>query len=234
MTVYRATMGKAIMEAVGTAILMFTIQVSVGLNADLAPLAIGAVLVSIVFAGGPVSGAHYNPAVSLAVTLRGDGYMAPQMMGVYWGAQIFGGILGGILGGIVDSKFSVVEFGGGFTALQALTAEIVFAFVLCFVVLGVATNPKAADNHYYGLAIGFVVMAGAASVGPISGGAFNPAVALGLSISKGFSNFHYVLAVCVANLLGGILAAGVYSVVAFEEYEDIPATPAETLPVNTD
>lgn len=230
MTSYRRdTTGKAVMEAVGTAILLFTIQVSVSLDASLAPLAIGAVLVSIVYAGGPVSGSHYNPAVSLAITLRGGGHMAPPMMCIYWVAQILGGVIGGLLGGFVNSNYSIVGVGEDFTIIQALTAEAIFAFILCFVILAVATNPKSADNHYYGLAIGLVVMAGAVSVGPISGGAFNPAVALGLSISNGFADFHYALAVSVVNLLGGVFAAGVFRLVIVEEYESIPSAVTENV-----
>jgi len=97
--------------------------------------------------------------------------------------------------------------------LQALLAEVIFTFVLCFVVLCVATNPKVEDNHYYGLAIGLVVMAGAITVGPISGGAFNPAVALGLSISDGFSNLTYGIMVAASNLLGGVVAAGCFRII---------------------
>lgn len=212
---------KAIMEVVGTAILLFTIQVSVSLQAALAPLAIGVVLVSIVFAGGPVSGAHYNPGISLAIFVRGGGHICAKTMGLYWVSQIIGGIIGGLLGGYVTSGYSTCSIGDGFSMGQALTSEVIFAFVLCFVVLGVATNAKASDNHYYGLAIGFVVMAGAASVGPISGGAFNPAVALGLSVSSGFSGFSFALAVSAANLIGGALAALVFKAVIIEEYESI-------------
>ena len=111
MTICRITTGKAVMEAIGTAILIFAIQVSVSLEASLAPLAIGFVLVSIVYAGGPISGAHYNPAVSLAITLRSRGQdFKPKMMCIYWVAQISGGILGAALGGIVDNKFSPFRF----------------------------------------------------------------------------------------------------------------------------
>jgi len=198
---------KQFAELIGTAILVFTIQVA---SSDLAPLAIGGILISIVFAGGPVSGAHYNPAISLAVALRGS--MSFGEMISYMASQIVGGVLGGWSGGIVSASFS--EFGRADDAsfTQALLAEAIFAFILCFVVLTVATIPKVEDNSYYGLAIGLVVMSGAVSVGPISGGAFNPAVALGLSISGGFSNLSYALVVAGTNLVGGMVAAVAFRV----------------------
>ena len=125
-------------------------------------------------------------------------------------AQLLGGILGGFAGGIVSSSFSVVAVGEDATLLGAYLAEAIFTFILCFVVLFVATNPAVEDNHYYGLAIGLVVMAGAITVGPISGGAFNPAVALGLSISGGLSNIFYAAVVSGWDMLGSILAVGCY------------------------
>lgn len=196
---------KTIIEVIGTAILVFTIQVSTSCLSDLAPIAIGGILVSIVFAGGPVSGAHYNPAVSLAVAMRGS--MPYEEMTAYMISQILGGALGGLCGGVVSGSFSVVDKGGDAHLLQALLAEVIFTFILCFVILSVATNPKVENNHYYGLSIGLVVASGAISVGDISGGVFNPAVGLGLSISSGFSNLIYVIMVVVANLIGGAVAA---------------------------
>lgn len=201
------------METVLTAILLFTIQVSVGLNASLAPLAIGGVLIAIVFAGGPISGAHLNPVVSLAIALRkGGGYLSFSLMGIYWIAQLIGGILGSVLGGYVTSTHVMIAVGSDSTLGQALTVECVYTFILCFVVLNVATNPKVDNNQYYALAIGFVIMAGAITVGPISGGAFNPVVALGLSVSsKGAAgDLGYALAVSAADFVGGALAAAVF------------------------
>mmetsp|Transcript_34343 Transcript_34343/g.83065 ORF Transcript_34343/g.83065 Transcript_34343/m.83065 type:complete len:222 (+) Transcript_34343:111-776(+) len=216
---------KQFTELIGTAILVFTIQVA---SSDLAPLAIGSILISIVFAGGPISGAHYNPAVSLAIALRG-GMSFPEMV-TYMTSQIAGGILGGWSGGIVSASFSEFARADDASLFRAMLAESILAFVLCFVVLCVATNAKAADNHYYGLAIGLVVASGAATVGPISGGAFNPAVALGLSVSGGFSNLFYALAVSGANLAGGVAAAGAFRVAVPEEDESAPV--GENAPLN--
>jgi len=217
---------NTITETIGTALLVFTIQVAVASGSDLAPVAIGGILIAGVFAGGPVSGAHYNPAVSFAIALRGCMTFAEIVP--YMIAQIVGGTLGGFLGGTVSGQFATVAMGKHVHLLQAMLAEVVVTFALCFVVLSVATNPKVADNHYYGLAIGLVVMSGAVGVGGISGGAFNPAVALGLSFSGAFSNLMYGLMVSVANLVGGAIAAGSFLVCVPAEQS---GTVGETTPL---
>lgn len=200
---------KTIAETIGTLLLVFTIQVAVASGSDLAPLAIGAILVAVVFAAGPVSGGQFNPAVTLAIVLRGG--MTVAEMIPYWVAQLLGGILGALLGGTVSGSFATVAMGSdGVTLFQALLAELVVTFALCFVVLSVATNPKADGNSYFGLAIGLVVMSGAVGVGGISGGAFNPAVALGLSVSSGAKNIAYAFMVSAANLVAGAIASVCY------------------------
>jgi aquaporin Z len=214
---FRQKFGKALMEAVGTAVLLLTIQLSVGGGSAAAPVAIGLALMAAVYAGGPVSGAHYNPAVSLAVMLRGKQSLHEMIM--YWAFQMLGGYTGALLGGIIGGTYSVVSVGSGATATQAFVAEVCFTFVLCFVVLGVATHSSAVDNSYYGVAIGLTVTAGAISVGPISGGAFNPAVALGLCLAKGFSGLGYALVTAGANLLGGACAAFIFYMVAPDQFD---------------
>ena len=187
------TRSKGVMELIGTAALVCTIQLTTagGGTTDWAPLAIGGILMVMVYAGGPISGAHYNPAVSLAVRLRGS--MTVPDMGVYWACQLVGGGLGAMLGGVLNGgTFGMVTVGDGVSSSRAWLAEVVFTFLLCFVVLSVATNTTVSDNHYYGAAIGFVVTCGAIAVGPISGGAFNPAVALGLWMAKGIPLSHLV------------------------------------------
>jgi len=149
----------------------------------------------------------------------------------YMIAQVLGGILGGLLGGITTSTFGAVSMGEDASYVGAALAELVFTFILCFTVLMVATNPKVENNHYYGLAIGLVVASGAISVGPVSGGAFNPAVALGLSISSFFSNFVYAIMVTVINLLGGAIAGICFGIVV-PENEEVAGTPGEKTPLN--
>ena len=196
---------KLINEFIGTFFLMLTIGMVV-INTNTpefwAPLAIGSMLAVMVYAGGHISGAHYNPAVTLAVFLRKK--ISLENMLTYFGAQIAGAAL---------AAFVTIYLKGESTALpiqlepmKALVAEFLFTFALCYVVLNVATVKSTAGNSYFGLAIGFTVLAGAYAVGSISGGAFNPAVAIGLSILN-LSLFSNLWIFIVANLLGGVAAA---------------------------
>lgn len=196
---------KLVYEFIGTFFLMLTVGMTV-INTNnpefWAPLAIGSALAVMVFAGGHVSGGHYNPAVSLAVFLRKK--ISLENMLSYWGAQLAGAAL---------AAFAVIYLKGEsaaaplhLDATKALLAEFLFTFALCFVVLNVATVRATAGNSYFGLAIGFTVLVGAYAVGAISGAAFNPAVALGASILN-LSLWSNLWIFIVANLLGGVAAA---------------------------
>src|SRR5262249_14451908 len=145
------------------------------------PLAIGAALMVFVYAGGHISGAHYNPAVSLAVYLRGR--LSAGDLWPYWVAQLAGAAVAALAAKfVVNPPIEVKLDLTGRVIGTALVAEFIFTFALAYVVLNVATSKDHPDNSFYGLAIGFTVFVGAASVGSVSGGAFNPAVALGASI----------------------------------------------------
>lgn len=197
-------MRKYVMELVGTFVLVLTVGCSViGAGAGaLAPLAIGAALMVMVFAGGHVSGAHYNPAVTLAVFLRGR--CPASDVGPYLAMQALGAALAASVVGFLHPQALVVPQAPD--ALRALTAELLWTAVLAFVVLNVATAKGTAGNSFYGLAIGLTVTAGALAVGPISGGAFNPAVALGASLMGLFSWSHLWIYL-VGNFAGGAAAA---------------------------
>lgn len=170
-----STVTKYATEAIGTLFLVFTIGAAVRSGNPLAPLAIGAVLMAMVYAGGHVSGAHYNPAVTAAVLVRGRIGLR-EAIG-YWAAQITGGLIAAALVGIVvPSGQRQAMTLSGHAAVAAFIAELLVTFALCYVVLNVATSKDHPDNSFYGLAIGFTVAAGAVAVGPVSGGAFNPAV----------------------------------------------------------
>ena len=173
-------MRKYAAEFIGTFFLVLTIGCT-GLAAApgvIAPLAIGAVLMAMIYAGGHISGAHYNPAVTLGVFLRGRCPASDVLP--YWGAQLLGAagaawIVGFALRGAPVTPFRAPVFG-------AFLAEFLFTFALVYVVLNVATADATDGNSYFGLAIGFTVLAGAFAVGQVSGAAFNPAVAIGASI----------------------------------------------------
>jgi aquaporin Z len=196
-------MPKYLVEFIGTFFLMATIGFAVRGNAGpMAPVAIGAALMVMIFAGGHVSGAHYNPAVTLAVFLRGKCPATDVIP--YWIAQIAAaavaaGVVLMILGPNPDQP-QAPNF------LHALIVEFLFTFALAWVVLNVATADETAGNSFYGLAIGFTVLAGAFSVGGISGGAFNPAVGVGIAMLK-LVPMSSLLIFLVANLAGGACAA---------------------------
>jgi aquaporin Z len=210
-------MNKYVAELIGTFFLVLTIGCTVvGHGAGpFAPLAIGSALMVMIFAGGHISGGHFNPAVTLGVWLRGKcetkdvvPYMIFQVMGA-------------VLAALVVKYFKV---GAAVAPLQpatvpALLAEFLFTFALVYVVLNVATAKGTSGNSFYGLAIGFTVLVGAFSVGSISGGAFNPAVAVGISV-LGLSSWANIWIYLVADFAGGAVATGAFKALNSAERED--------------
>jgi aquaporin Z len=167
----------------------------------LAPLAIGSILMVMVFAGGHVSGGHFNPAVSTAVLLRGR--MAANEYVAYLASQFLAAVLAGFLVRYVGGRepHAAVASSG-----KMLIAEFLFTFALAWVVLHVATARGTLGNSFYGLAIGFTVVAGALAVGGISGGAFNPAIALGAMVT-GLFEWSNIWIYLIADFLGAAAAA---------------------------
>jgi aquaporin Z len=195
---------KLVVEFIGTFFLMFTIGTAVATAGTLAPLAIGSVLMVMVFAGGHVSGGHYNPAVSTAVLARGKLTLSEYVS--YIVAQVIGAIAAGAL---VTVLFPSLAAGAVASSGKMLLVEFLFTFALCYVVLNVATARGTENNSFYGLAIGFTVAAGAFAVGHISGGVFNPAVAFGGSV-LGILSWSHIWVYLVAEFVGGGVAAGVF------------------------
>lgn len=200
-------MPKYITELIGTFFLVLTVGCTViaGGAGVIPPLAIGAALMVMVFAGGHVSGAHYNPAVTLGVWIRGRcpaGDVVP-----YWISQGIGALLAAAAVGYVKTGASVRPM--PLAVGPALLAEFLFTFALVYVVTNVATAKATAGNAFYGLAIGMTVMAGAFAVGNISGGAFNPAVALGITV-MGLSAWANLWVYLAASFAGAGAAALVF------------------------
>lgn len=207
-------MGKYIVELIGTFFLILVIGLCViepGAGA-MAPLAIGTILMVMVYAGGHISGGHYNPAVTLAVWMRGK--CESKDVPSYMIFQIIGGSLAALL--VNKLKAGSLVMAANPNVSLALIAELIFTFALAFVVLNVATAKKTAGNSYFGLAIGFTLMAAAYAIGNISGCAINPAVAIGLTI-MGLSKLSNLWIFIVANLAGGAIAAVIFKLLNREE-----------------
>ena len=209
-------MRKLGMEMLGTFFLVLTITTSVTYANPVPAIAIGLTLAIMVYIGGNISGAHYNPAVSLAVFLRGK--LPARDLIPYWVAQIVGGIAAALIGYMITHTAPVIEVAGNQPSIGrqwgyihgAIASEFLYTFLLALVVLTVATTKKHANNPYYGLCIGGTVMCAAFAVGPVSGGAFNPAVGLSLSIVGLFNEpaaFQWFWVYLVFPLLGGFCAA---------------------------
>jgi aquaporin Z len=216
---------KLAVEFIGMFVFMFT----VGLVSEkatgagiLAPLAIGSVLMVMVYAGGHISGGHYNPAVSTGVLVRG------KMTGDEWLAYVITQVVAAILAGLLVRAIGGGEHAAHFASTgKMLVAEFVFTFALVFTVLQVATARATEGNSYFGLAIGFIVMVGAFAVGAISGAAFNPAIALGASVSGLLDWSNYWIYV-FADLLGGAAAAAAFLYILPDER--VIARPARRTP----
>lgn len=201
-------MPKYIMEFIGTFFLVFTVAAAaIGGWAPLgfAPLAIGSVLMVMIYAGGHISGGHYNPAVSLAVFVRGK--LPVNDLIIYWVVQIVAGVAAALLAtsvlGISASAPLAIDM------TKVVTAEFLFTFALTFVVVNVATAKGTDGNSFYGLAIGFTVLAGAYAVGSISGGVFNPAVGTGITL-LGVLDWGTLGLYAVTQLVAGAVAGGVF------------------------
>lgn len=197
---------KLVCEAIGTFFLVLTIGCTVLGDGKgvIPPLAIGSALMVMVYAGGHLSGGHYNPAVTLALTVRGRHPKAEVVP--YWVAQVIGAVAAAAIA-VFLRKQGAAEPPAD--VAKAALAEFLFTFALAYVVLNAATAKGTAGNSFYGLAIGFTVLTGAFAVGDISGGAFNPAVAIGAGV-MGAINLGSIYIHIVADLLGGLAAGTVF------------------------
>jgi aquaporin Z len=201
---------KLLTEFAGTFVFLTAIAFS-GRSGALAPLVVGLALTAMVYMGGHVSGAHYNPAVSFALYLRG--VIGLATMGLYWATQVVAGILAFGFATLLGAHVSGVHPGPGVVWSSALAGEVVFTAALALVVLNVAATKETAGNSYYGLAIGLTVATGAFAVGPISGAAFNPAVGIGATFVSAVSSqgIWSDLWIYIAGpLIGSALGAGIH------------------------
>ncbi len=203
-------MNRYVTELIGTFFLVFTIGMVVIAGSPMAPLAIGSMLMVMVYMGGHVSGAHYNPAVTVGIYLRGamqKGDVLP-----YIAAQILGAWLAATAVQLITGQ-TFAPAPGVDGIIGPLLSEMLVTFALVLVILNVATAKATEGNSYYGLAIGFTVMAGAFAVGGVSGGAFNPAVGIGpimVDSMMGDGSFGNLWLYLVGPVAGSLGAVGVF------------------------
>jgi aquaporin Z len=205
-------MKKYLTECIGTFFLVLVIGLVVGSGTEFAPIPIGVTLMVMVYMGGHISGAHYNPAVTLGVLMSGNIALGEAVQ--YWIFQIVGAVLAALVSWWLMGDTFALAPGIGYSALQALGVEVLFTFALVLVVLNTAVATDVEGNSYYGLAIGFTVLAAAFAGGGISGGAFNSAVGVGPIlvelVSGNGSSFSNIWLYLAGPLAGGALAAMVY------------------------
>ena len=196
---------KLIAEFIGTFFLALTICTAAvhGSAGEYAPFAIASTLMVMIYGLGHVSGAHFNPAVTVGIWLRGA--CEKDEVAPYIAVQVIAGAAAALASAnllIADPSVTALEL----DMTQTIGAEFLYTFALVFVILNVATSEATAGNGYYGAAIAFVVLAGALTVGGISGGSFNPAVTGALFISGAIETadlwMHFV-----PQLVAGVVAA---------------------------
>lgn len=201
---------KLVTELVGTFCFLTVISLS-GQAGAFGPLVIGVVLVAMVYMGGHVSGAHYNPAVSFGVFLRGK--ISAVEMALYWAVQLVAAALAFTFGYLVSGHSGGIHPGSGTHLGAALAVEIFFTMVLVLVIFNVALTKATEGNSFYGIAIGFTIVAGAFVGGPISGGAFNPAVGFGATLGAALfagGSWGSLWLYIVGPLIGSALAAAIH------------------------
>jgi aquaporin Z len=214
---------KLAAEFIGTFFLVLTVGLNVLGKSPAAAFSIAASLMCMICAVGDVSGANFNPAVSLCLIINGA--LDATTAGMYMGVQILGGVVAAACySAIYGGAAFPLGPGMGFTLGGAAVAEIFYTFVLCLVVLGAAVHPKTAGEHFFPLAIGSCVTVGGYAIGSISGGSLNPAVSFGIAsaaaVSHGTGSIINAVAYSVFEFIGAGIAAGVIMATHAESKDD--------------
>ncbi len=209
-------MNRYITELIGT----FFLVLIIGLTGN--PIAIGFGLAALVYMGGHISGAHYNPAVSLALFLRKR--LSSKDLVIYWVFQIIGAILAALAFVAITTESFAPAPAPNVSTFIAILVEFLFTFALILVILNVATTKKNAGNSYYGMAIGITILGAAFAGGPFSGGAYNPAVGIGpilVDTFRGGTSISNLLIYLVGPFLAGLTAPFVFRIMCPDEFADI-------------
>ena len=202
-------MNKYIIEFLGT----FFLVLIIGLSQN--PLAIGLGLAVLVYMGAHISGAHYNPVVSLAMLVNDQ--IELKEFSFYLASQLLGSVVATYFIMSLGNDFEVISNTNDISSF--FVAEILFTFLLVFVILNVALNKNLKGNQFYGLAIGLTVTAGAFAVGNISGGVFNPAVSFGPSlfsfidpqvVGTNVSSSDFFIYYLISGIIGSVIASYLY------------------------
>ncbi len=222
-------MPKYLTEFIGTFFLTLTACLTVTGDRPIPALAIGVSLMVMVYMGGHVSGGHYNPAVSLAVLLRGKMASVQEFLG-YVVSQVVGAVVAALVVYYVTGKTFAPAPADSATTTAALLIEVLFTLALALVVLNSAASAKTHGNSFYGIAIGFTIVVAAAAGGPISGGAFNPAVGTGAILVNavlGDGTWANRWLYLVGPLAGGAIAAWIFGLQEREPVQ-LHAEPSRT------
>mgnify|MGYP001379547465 FL=1 len=202
-------MNKYTIEFLGT----FFLVLIIGLSQN--PVAIGLGLAVLVYMGAHISGAHYNPVVSLAMLINNQ--IELKEFSFYLASQLLGSVVATYFIMLLGNDFNVVSNTNDISSF--FVAEILFTFLLVFVILNVALNKNLKGNQFYGLAIGLTVTAGAFTVGNISGAVFNPAVSFGPSlfsfidpqvVGTNVSSSDFFIYYLISGTIGSVIASYLY------------------------
>jgi len=212
---------RLLSEFLGTYILVLTVGLNVLSGSAAGAFSIAASLMCMIFALGTCSGAHFNPAVTVAIICSGRGKCSPKDGAMYMGVQIVGGICAAFTYSFLMNGETFALKPAAYAWHQVVAAEFVFTFVLAFVVLSVATV-NSALSQYFGFAIGMCVTVGGCAIGKVSGGSLNPAVSIGISSSHILNGggFWPCLIYTLVEVAAGAAAAGVFMVTQPSEYAD--------------
>jgi aquaporin Z len=210
-------MNKIVTEFIGTFFLVLVVILTCNNGSGgFAPLAICSILVGMIFACGHISKAYFNPAVTLAFIIRSR--MNAKEAAWYIFAQLLAGFFASAVGVFLLHSGKYPEIVQRINdPISALVAELLGTFALVWVILNVATTKINENNSFYGVAIGFTVAACAYALGPVSGGVFNPAVAVGFIVT-GMASASDIWIYLVGSILGSAAAATVFSLINEGEF----------------